>query len=343
MKTKFLFSTLSALWLVVQTVVGQPTITSANMYAAGDVLTLQGADTIGVEEGPSGANQTWDFSGLSNQGSPISQNIVLASGTPYAGSFPAADLAMDLGGGNYTYLDVAGSDLMQLGFGSTELTIAYTDPQKLMSFPYTYNTSYSDNLAGSYEVSGLVTDRTGTVSFLADGYGTLKLPTGTYSNVLRVKYIETTADVISIGPIDITTTTVTSSYSWMVPGNKNALMNITHVTVSTTGSTIHANSVSYYPGAVSATEPAVGKISLQLYPNPAGNQVYLSAYLDETGSRKLSIINALGQTVSIVESAGYAAGVYQTEIDIESLPDGLYFIQLAVNDRIIAAEPLIKQ
>jgi hypothetical protein len=343
MKTIFPSSLLFVLFLVVHSAIAQPTITSANMYAAGDILIMQNADTVGVDEGPSGANQTWDFSSLNNQGSATAQNVLLASGTPYFSSFPAADLATDVGGGNYSYLDIAGGDLLQLGFGSTDLTIAYTDPQKYLAFPFTYNTSFSDNIAGSYEVSGLVTTRTGTVSFLADGYGTLILPTGTYNNVLRVKYVQNIADVISIGPVDITTTTITSTYFWMVPGNKNSLMNISHITVSSTGSTVHANNVFYYPGVVSTEDFEIGMVKMQLIPNPAEKQVFLNAYVKEPGSRKVSVVNVLGQTVKTVESADLAAGVYQGKIELDELPDGLYFVQLATNDRIVASERLIKQ
>ncbi|MBX7108046.1 MAG: T9SS type A sorting domain-containing protein [Chitinophagales bacterium] len=335
--TSIAFTLLSALYLK-----AQPTITSANMYAAGDVLTMQNADTAGINEGPAGANQTWGFSNLTASGSQYSQSVVAASGTTYASSFPTADLAIDAGG-SFSYFDISGSDFLQLGFAASGIVAAYSDPQKVVSFPFTYNTSFSDNLAATYELNGFTNNRTGTVTFLADGYGKLVLPQQTFNDVLRIKYTENTSDVISIGPINITTTTVITTYYWMMPGNKNALLSISEIAVTSAGNTVHEKSVSYWPEVVSAGLLTDQVADIQLFPNPTHDYLQFTATLTQQGSARLSICNVAGQTVKVLDDYAVSPGLFRQALDMGDLESGLYHIKLDVNGRQVAAKAFIKE
>jgi len=251
------------------TLFSQPTITSANMYAAGDELLIQPADTTGVVPGPLGANQTWDFSGITNDGALTTQTVVLASATPYASSFTGSDIAIDAGGGNYGYFDINGDDIFETGFASAAIVAPYSDPQKFISYPFTYTTSFTDALAANFEINGYENNRTGTVNFLVDGYGTLLLPGKTYTDVLRIQYTQNITDVLHFGPITLTTTTASTTYIWMIEGNKNALMDISYISTSVSGNTINTKSVYYYPGATSTEDVVVKENSIELFPNPA--------------------------------------------------------------------------
>lgn len=343
MKKHVLFLMISALCFL-KPVMGQPTITSANMYAPGDVLTLQSADTTGITEGAAGANQTWNFANLQNMGAATTQSIVAASGTTYFSDFPAADIAIDAGGNTFSYLDISGNDVYELGFGSASLTLKYTDAQKFQTFPVTYNTSFTDNLVGSYMVGPFLDNRTGDVSFVADGYGTLILPTGTINNVLRMKYIQNFTDVQEIGGGNtVTTLSNTVTYYWMTPGNKNALMDISYVTTTVIGFSTHLKTVYYYPGSVSTGNLLSPNANLQIFPNPASDKVNLSLNLDKGGLVKLSLYNVSGQEVSTPDNSETSAGLYTREIDLADVPAGVYFLKMDMDNENLFTHRLVKE
>lgn len=341
MKSK-IFTTLflSMFWAVGSK--AQPTLTSANMYAVGDVLTTQNADTAGVQEGPAGANQTWNFSSLTLDGAQFSQNVVAASGTTYASSFPNADLAIDAGD-SYSYFDVNGSDFLQLGFAASGVVAPYSDAQKVITFPCTYNTSFSDNFAATYELNGFTNNRTGTATFLADGYGTLVLPAQTFNNVLRIKYTENASDVISIGPVNITTTTAIITYYWLTPGNKNSLLSISEITVTSAGNTIHEKAVSYWPVVVSAGVLPGLVADVQLFPNPAENSMQFSASLAAQGIARISVCNMAGQIVKEIGNFTVSPGIFRQELDLEGINSGLYIAKLEMNGQQVAASTFVKK
>ena len=72
----------------------QPTLTAANSQPqAGDIIGSQYAYTTGVTIGSTGANQVWDYSGLTDSAAISVIHFMSPSGTPYAATFPAANLA----------------------------------------------------------------------------------------------------------------------------------------------------------------------------------------------------------------------------------------------------------
>jgi hypothetical protein len=212
-----------------------------------------------------------------------------------------------------------------------------------MSYPITYNSSFNDAMAGSWENSGLNNERTGTVNFLADGYGTVMLPTATVSNALRMKYVQNFTDVITILGQDFITTTVSTSYFWMVPGNKNALVSISYITVTSPLSNINIKTVSYFPGSVSANYPITANANLQIFPNPAINKTSLRINLDKTGSVRLALYNIYGSEVRVLDDSNVSSGVYSREIDLTDLSEGIYFVKMEMDNQNLFSRSIVKQ
>lgn len=324
----------------------QPTITSADAFSVGDVLTYQGADTTGVDEGSTGMNQTWNFANLTNQGGPSSQTFVSPASTPFGASFPNATAALDDGGDTYVYYNVTSSQTDLLGIGSPTLLLPYSDPQKYFQYPFTYNTSFTDNIAATFTLATYPATRTGFVSFLADGYGTLILPTGTVNNVLRIKYIQHDVDAVDYGGGNtITTTTDITSYLWMTPGNNNALMSINYITTAVLSFSTSTKSVSYYPGTINTglEDPYYAVNSPLLFPNPASDQATLSFGVPEAGSVKLTIMNASGQVIRAAQMNLPGGGNVSEKIMLEGLAAGTYFVSLDMENRHLFTRQLIKQ
>ena len=67
---------------------------------------------------------------------------------------------------------------------------------------------------------------------------------------------------------------------------------------------------------------------ISVYPNPASDEVRISGYLPVSGPVEISILDMLGniQTVSIVEN--FQAGAVDFVIPCQTVPSGVYFLQL---------------
>ncbi|MCB0768625.1 MAG: hypothetical protein KDB95_15555, partial [Flavobacteriales bacterium] len=154
----------------------QPTLTAANSVAAPGQDFPVSTGTSYVYEGGTGAGQTYGFWML-----PASGNRTysyLAPGvTPTSSMIPSATVLTTDGG----------SDTLFYGIGSTGLELrgersalaggayAYTDPLVELKLPCDYLDTWTDQMAASYVVSGFPVTRTGTISGVADGWGTLEL------------------------------------------------------------------------------------------------------------------------------------------------------------------------
>lgn len=321
----------------------QPTITSANIFVIGDVLTAQGSDTSAVE-GPAGINQVWNFSSIPAVGAAMQTEVVTPSSTPYGASFPTANIStQDMTGQDaYAYLKTTSTDMQLVGFAAGGDEYPLADFQTEFVYPFTYNTMFIDNSSGNWVINTVPIDRDAVNTFHADAYGTLQLPSGTFTDVLRVKYVQEVTDVSTIYQTTITTVTVITSYSWYKSGIKDPLMSINYTDVTVFGYTQHGKGVSYYPGTVSTNDLQPAVVALNCFPNPAKDHATLSFTMDEAGDATISIINIAGQQVKSFEEKSFSAEKHAEELNLNDLADGVYFIRLEMMNRKTATIRLIK-
>ena len=168
----------------------QPTLTLANsVVPAGETQTFQLVEAELLNQGAAGANVTWNFSNLTLSGVSTQEVTVGASGTPYAAQFPNADIAIEAEG-SYVYFDVTSSNYTLLGIASADITSIYSNPETVFVFPFTYGDNHEDDFYATGSLGGNTQYRFGTTTVTADGYGTLILPSGTYTNVLRIHAVQ---------------------------------------------------------------------------------------------------------------------------------------------------------
>lgn len=224
---------------------GQITIVSTDLPLIGDTIPRQ-QDTLTVStEGPSGANQIWDFS---NAAAHVVNNtaILNPSATPYSSNFSGSNMAMSNDGASYVYLssytdsfitDGAAGDLL----GTGEILKAQFKPSlTLNKYPTAYGNNYQDTYGFDVSADGssfnILLDsirlkHSATVYDTVDGWGTIITPTGSY-NSLRVKRIEYSIDSIWTLPVfgfppawaflDAFIDTATT-YSWLAKEGKLAI------------------------------------------------------------------------------------------------------------------------
>ncbi len=137
--------------------------------------------------GNSGPNQTYNFSSAGADPGP-GFTYVMPNTAPGASYFPAATACSQSTLPNYTFMQYTGQGAFELGSefpGSGR--IIYTDPMQFLKFPLAFNTSWTDTYQGTRDMMGIVSTITGTLTAIADGYGTLQLPWGVVTDVLRVR------------------------------------------------------------------------------------------------------------------------------------------------------------
>jgi hypothetical protein len=185
----------------------QITITTTDMPVVGDVVT-QYVDTLfGVDQdaGSAGPNQFWDYSGSFNHYS-INTAYVSVASTPYAASYPTANLASTTDSSIYLYQNNSASLVTTEGLAGPIITAGDTThmnpSQTQHQLPFTYLNNFMDTYKIDYQGDGSVFGvyafryvSYGIVYDSTDAYGVLKTPMGTY-DVLRVKRWENTTDSI---------------------------------------------------------------------------------------------------------------------------------------------------
>lgn len=315
----------------------QITIGNSHIPVFGDQLRIHEVDTTGINQGNSGANQTWNFSGITILTDSAVFNWVNPSTTPYTSSFPTADIAE----GNqigYMYYTIAGGDLSNIGSGfgtSPPLITTLTNPEIISRVPFTYNNTYTDEFSGT--ITGIITTlRRGTITKTADAYGTIILPGGTYNDVLRINFLQDITD--SIAGIPVVTRTVTDNYSWYSGQYKFPIFSVTYSTVYIGGTPSYSKAVfittqNTSVGITPISNQLVNEYKLhQNYPNPFNPSTSITFDIVKTSDVKLIVYDALGREVSELVNERLSNGSYRVNFDAPNLTSGVYFYKLSAGD-----------
>ncbi|MEM6346741.1 MAG: T9SS type A sorting domain-containing protein [Bacteroidota bacterium] len=111
------------------------------------------------------------------------------------------------------------------------------------------------------------------------------------------------------------------------------------VSVSDASGCTQSDSVEIWTTAIDAFGEA-GINELSLYPNPANSKFVVNLSLDQAQAYRLALLNTRGQ---MVWQRAYGASLSaQNEIDVSSLPSGLYMVQLQTEKGSVSKRILIK-
>lgn len=299
----------------------QPTITSSVNPVIGTTFNYMRFTWDG-NPGTAGANQTWDFSALSGQSSAMA--YIDPSTAPSGSSFGSANMCTNAAGQVYQFNNNSVSAQEIHGFYTASGTTVYSDPEKIMQFPCNYQTNWTDNLAGSIS-TGFT--RSGTVTGEADAYGTLILPSGTYSNVLRIKVIEDYDDLFQGNPVYATTNTI---YMFYIEGYHTPILALTHS--NTAGQeTFYGN---YVDNPVLSAEE-MEQEELSIYPNPVRNNLNFTVPQTIESNYSVQIFNMSGQQVYKVTNP-------VASFDMSNFDNGVYLV-LLTNGEAIIRKKIVKQ
>ncbi|MBS1519236.1 MAG: T9SS type A sorting domain-containing protein [Bacteroidetes bacterium] len=320
----------------------QIVITSSNNPLPGESSKSVRCDTTGITEGNSGANQTWNYSGIVRLDSTVT-NWVSASSTSYAAQFPNSNLASTSDNTSYTFYAGSSSEFLYYGIGDPSLLNSYSNPQTLMQYPFTFGGSFSDVFASTY-INGVATSYlNGTMNVSGDAWGTITLPSGTFANALRVKSIRHSTDSSNIGTPFVLEFTSTS-YAWFIPNRKLPVFEVLYTNAVLNGSPLGNNKFVFY----SPDNPNIGITQLntnvaenfrlsQNYPNPFNPSTnirfnIISNERNNNSNVRLVIYDAVGKEIQTLVNQNLSPGSYEVQWNAESAAGGVYYYTLTAGD-----------
>ncbi len=310
----------------------QPTIPQISLNA-GDALVLDIVFPI-TAAGPGGPNAVWDFSTTAFSGAEFPYTAQTAASTPYAAQFPNATMAlfsdMSFQFSGYFYFNFNG--------GFTELGNVFIDnfdvQQNISSDPLTFYTtplnvssSGSDTYSSLSETAYGDLQTSGTHTWTVDGYGTLKLPNATYTNVLRIHGVqEEERTIIWSGEPMFTTPVSREEWRWVKAGIPYPLLVFALDTEDGETEVSSQAALVFFNGATSVNERE--GVQMKLFPNPA--QQNLQVEMPAFGVIHMSVLDALGREV--LHDHTTAAGHLRHSLDVSELPAGMYTLELIGTD-----------
>jgi len=303
----------------------QTTITKAfNDPVAGETVNYVGV--IGTpDNSASGANTTFNNGSLIFAGSATT-----VYSTPTASeisTFPGSTLKMT-GTGNTVFYKQTASRLEITGLVTSDATLNLSvNNGTFISYPTQYTTTTETDLAqgtfSSTSVSGLCR---GTITINPNASGTLILGSNTFTNVLRVRSVQTfnlhlPNDTNFLFPIGTITNT---SYSYYSSTKKFPLLTTIQTVVNVPVANINnqtTDGAQVLSSAVLSTgETAAKRNGLKIYPNPAQDFIGLAG---ETGDFSTAKIYSLDG--KLIRTSGIESG----KVQVSDLPSASYFIEVS--------------
>ena len=325
------FLLISIIALFSGTTFGQITLTaSTHGPVLGDSIFLKLADTTGIQAGPAGAAQTWDFSSLVLDSSTTVLLYDDLANQTFAADFPNGDIALADLIGDFSILESNTNSLISHGINNATFgSAAFTDPQILMNFPVSFGTPNVNNDAfeAAITVLGFPVTLTGTSTTEADGYGTLILPGGTFNNVLRVKITSSTTASTLLGAL----TSDREDYYWYDANNKNYLFtfSVKIENAPILGTTVNkAAGVLANPSLVGLKNLTKGIGTLSIFPNPVVDNLCLNLDIPQSGKYTLSVFSADGRLLLNEADVSMLSGNSKRNFDVSTLDGGIYFLNI---------------
>lgn len=343
---------ITSLFVIVSSAcLAQPVITSSVQSLVGYTVTYTQVDATSLSEGMGGANQVWNYASLTPSGTPYTNSYMLPAGTPYSANFPGATMAASSADGSggfiYTYYNHNSSITELLGMGyvvsGNTIIFNYSNPQTIFNYPTNYNGTGTDNFAGLYSISlmGVTVNnyRSGSMSYVADGYGTLTLPTGTHGNTMRVKMVQALTDSsVYVGvPLPPAVTHFNSTTYNYITVDANHKLNEFYISYDTTTSqtgTTMSKTAMYQSNLTTGVNENFSLHSASFYPNPATDHILLQLHNSVNGNAEMVIYDLKGSVVKTMNADMKKADRYEWMFPVNDLTEGLYVSKITCGDSI---------
>lgn len=272
-----------------------------------------------VAPGSAGAGQVWDFSQLTADSTTL-VTLVDPTTTTFSDSFPTATVA-EVSDGSTVYFRATANGVHLLGYEAEGSPVVFSDEGRFMTFPCVFHTNWTDAYSASFTEEGTEVEITGDISGTADGHGTLVLPTGSISNVLRVHWVQ--EEEMDMG--QFTFNTVFDNYLYFVPGRSYPIVQ----TVTTTSSFLGNTTVTQFTKWVSdlgtdIPEKVAQDGPMDLFPVPSSGELNFTLPAHFSGTPLVTITDASGRGVRGAQNM-IVHGT-RGRINVSGIPAGIYML-----------------
>jgi hypothetical protein len=343
MKKVYCLGILSALLSIAEAQV--PVLTQANYPAVGDSYAGIVNNSATWDPGAAGANVTWDFSSIGS-GINVPSNYVDPSTTPYAATFtsPGSNMASEQLS-NYIFFNTSPTVYQITGTvtcffcGMSPTIRPYSNPQKVVTFPFTYGNTFKDTAKSSYSGGGGNNYiRTIHSETLADGYGNVTVPgPATYNNVLRIRIVSEIIDSVFNGSWIRNDISIDTQYYWISEDHKPHVFSMSK-TITEYGTASEATTIlaQYFsnPAWPTATQNKY-KTYVNVFPNPSVSHLTISMDAEKFNSGPEKIFYLTDQYGIDIEIKTLSSDNFS--ISRNHLPSGLYHYRITEGDKIIAS------
>ncbi|MEL7532864.1 MAG: T9SS type A sorting domain-containing protein [Bacteroidota bacterium] len=274
-----------------------------------------------------GGMQLWDYSNVI----PLATNlttIVDPMMAPSNVSFPEATFASMTQTQDTEFIQVTDSSYVRLGVNTATVFIDYSVAETILKFPMQYQDTFRTEFRGQYESAGTTVYREGITRGEYDAYGTLILPWGTITDVVRIHLVSTTSDSVDLGSGPFFFNTTTDSYLWIKEGADFQLFGIYSVDSGTGALTQYAVFQEEPSFSTAISDGRFKGARLKVYPNPAKEQITLDLQLEEAHQVSILIENQMGQVVKYLDQGLLGFGNHERAYDVSDLSAGVYFLRI---------------
>jgi len=320
----------------------QPTITYDNAPKIGDVY-HEAFFSTPVDPGPGGAGQTWNFGDVPAD-STGQMEMLSPVGTPFENDFPEANIVSYFSndiGQVYAYANLSSAEFLSWGSGviadTGNIVLHYIDPEKQMAFPFSYQDNFSDDFYSSFEAMGMTIHRRGTSTVTADAWGSITTPETTYNSVLRVKNETNSVDSVFMGNVFIMAMLSNSiDYSWY-SGDEGFPVFSVSISLDQSGDTTG----SYKTTVQSVGENLINPDNVQIYPNPANDQLFISFNDVEISDLDISLIDLTGKEI-IHKTVANDLQNDRISLNLAGVTPGLYFLKVSNSHNTITKKVMVQ-
>lgn len=328
MKQSLLFATL---FLFTASLWAQPALNSESFYAPGESVTAYEVNPNGLQDGPDGTDQLWDFSHLESTGlSPLFGGTVVDPQTLSDFEFYTdANIAMVLPNGTTRYWKNDENGLSAIGMGGNNDLLTLVSPNAWLTYPFSYGSTVSGQSDGTLYGACRSYQWSSSSETNGVGYGTLVLPSGTYENVLKVRRISFVTKAND--EIGLERENNIIEHFWFKPGLHGPLLYTRSWNNNgCPGSNSGAEAFYTVPSTLTSniTVASGEEIEMSMFPNPAREKVQLSIRGDLQGETHIWISDIVGHQVKSIKTAGEDFRNSLLEIDVSHLHTGVYFVNV---------------
>lgn len=315
--------------------------------------TINSRNNVIVDLGSTGGPQIWNFTSQPMGSDSCLVTIVPKSSTPFADSFPNANLvykAVEDSDTSYQYQELDSTFLSTLGLGGVAPDTTYIlqyEPVDSYPLPIIHGNSNRYHYGFEVQESDTVVKYEWYGRSVIDAWGTVTIPYGTFP-CLRQCSFDTSATTTFVTGNPVSGDTVTHIRYTFITEEYNEVVFITSHEDETdpnyTDAEILERLTYFYLGIEEITTSH--KNILSHYPNPFSNYVQFNYSLTKPGYLNLTIYDVSGRLVKTLidkpeQQGSYTVKWFGKNGAGKSLPNGVYFYHLNVDNTISTGKMLL--